>query len=322
MADASVSSEGAMHYFYMAPFYASWLRTMRDVQRVVALEGDCKRGMPWGDDCNGTIADTTPHMPGLFGQRPADPSWGIAFAIVLENAFRYYGDRRLVVELYPSLAANVEWHMHLADTQSASGLYEWHYYGDWLQPGRVASDERISRMASAFNFLQAIRILARLARAIGYAEDAQKYETALGEKLDRFNAAFYSSSNGTYADGTQAALAFALYIGAPPSVRRTEQALTQLLARIAADGHLNTGILSTKWLMEVLSTHGRTDVALALALRTDFPSWGFMLANNATTVWEHWNAFQNPSGFNVRLPLRPPRRLLRLPPLHPPLRVT
>ncbi len=33
---------------------------------------------------------------------------------------------------------------------------------------------------------------------------------------------------------------------------------------------------------------GRTDVALDLVFKRDFPSWGYMGALNATTIWEHW----------------------------------
>ena len=40
-----------------------------------------------------------------------------------------------------------------------------------------------------------------------------------------------------------------------------------------------------KSIMELLSLEGRTDLGLALAFKTDFPSWGFMAAMNATTVW-------------------------------------
>ena len=32
---------------------------------------------------------------------------------------------------------------------------------------------------------------------------------------------------------------------------------------------------------------GHTDVALDLAFKTDFPSWGYMASQNATTIWEH-----------------------------------
>ena len=50
---------------------------MRDVQSVALLEADCASGGVWGANCTGTVADTVPHLPGLFGKRPADPSWGV-----------------------------------------------------------------------------------------------------------------------------------------------------------------------------------------------------------------------------------------------------
>jgi len=40
----------------------------------------------------------------------------------------------------------------------------------------------------------------------------------------------------------------------------------------------------------VLSDNGRTDLAYALASQTTYPSWGYMLENGATTIWELWNA--------------------------------
>ena len=60
---------------------------------------------------------------------------------------------------------------------------------------------------------------------------------------------------------------------------------------------IDTGILATKWLMELLSLHGRTDVGLDLAFQTDYPSWGYMAAMNSTTVWEHWE-YMNGGGMN------------------------
>ena len=47
---------------------------------------------------------------------------------------------------------------------------------------------------------------------------------------------------------------------------------------------LDTGIQSTKWLMELLSIKGRTDIGLDLVLTTAFPSWVFMAAMNSTTI--------------------------------------
>lgn len=55
--------------------------------------------------------------------------------------------------------------------------------------------------------------------------------------------------------------------------------------------------------MEVLSTHGRSDVALDVALQTSYPSWGYMIHNEnepATTLWELWNADTTGPSMNSR----------------------
>jgi alpha-L-rhamnosidase len=54
------------------------------------------------------------------------------------------------------------------------------------------------------------------------------------------------------------------------------------------DGHLTTGNLCTKYLLEVLSENGQIDTAFHLATQQTYPSWGYMLANGATTLWERW----------------------------------
>jgi alpha-L-rhamnosidase len=41
--------------------------------------------------------------------------------------------------------------------------------------------------------------------------------------------------------------------------------------------------------MRGLTEHGRPDIALRLATNRDYPSWGYMAANGATTIWELWN---------------------------------
>ena len=62
---------------------------------------------------------------------------------------------------------------------------------------------------------------------------------------------------------------------------------------IAADVHargdtLNTGVLGTKYLLPVLTEHGHADLAQRLATQTKYPSWGYMIYNGATSMWEHW----------------------------------
>ena len=55
------------------------------------------------------------------------------------------------------------------------------------------------------------------------------------------------------------------------------------------NGHISTGVIGTQWLMRSLSDNGRPDIALRLATNRDYPSWGYMVENGATTIWELWN---------------------------------
>lgn len=49
--------------------------------------------------------------------------------------------------------------------------------------------------------------------------------------------------------------------------------------------------------MPVLSKYGYNDIAYRLLLETTFPSWGYMIENNATSMWEHWDGWTTQNKF-------------------------
>jgi alpha-L-rhamnosidase len=53
---------------------------------------------------------------------------------------------------------------------------------------------------------------------------------------------------------------------------------------------LSTGFLGTPNILDVLADTGYGQVAYDLLLRTEFPSWGYMVSRDATTIWERWNS--------------------------------
>ena len=55
------------------------------------------------------------------------------------------------------------------------------------------------------------------------------------------------------------------------------------------NGHLNTGIIGTRYLFETLAMNGMNDVAYTIMNQKDFPSFGWWLEQGATTSWEQWN---------------------------------
>ena len=63
-------------------------------------------------------------------------------------------------------------------------------------------------------------------------------------------------------------------------------------------GHTSVGLLGMQWLMEVLTDTGHADVALTIATRTKRPSWGYMIAKGATTIWERYDMNTRDPGMN------------------------
>ncbi|MCX6873247.1 MAG: alpha-L-rhamnosidase N-terminal domain-containing protein [Verrucomicrobia bacterium] len=53
----------------------------------------------------------------------------------------------------------------------------------------------------------------------------------------------------------------------------------------------DTGMLGTYFLFQYLQQAGRNDLAFTMATQEDFPGWGYMLKNGATTMWEQWDGY-------------------------------
>ena len=54
-------------------------------------------------------------------------------------------------------------------------------------------------------------------------------------------------------------------------------------------GHVSTGVLGIQQLMRGLTQYGNVDLAYNIATNETYPSWGHMVKNGATTIWELWN---------------------------------
>jgi len=131
--------------------------------------------------------------------------------------------------------------------------------------------------------------LAKIAEALGRSKDAEHY-TTLSEKIkDDFNARFLDPKTGQYLTATQTCQAFGLFLDLVPS--EYSQQVQEVLVRNIIEndaGHLTTGIFGTRFMLFALTQLGRTDLAYQLVNQKTFPSYGYMLENGATTLWETW----------------------------------
>ncbi|OGD15265.1 MAG: hypothetical protein A2V76_08205 [Candidatus Aminicenantes bacterium RBG_16_63_14] len=266
MGDAQGTAEEAIMNFDMAAFYTNFLRDIRDVQ-----------------DEKGRITDTVPH---IWGSRPADPAWGTAYPLICWYMYQYYGDTRILEEHYDGLRKYVEFLKSTAE----GGVLKWSHYGDW-----VAVEKCPGAIVSSFYYYYDVKVLADAARVIGKAQDAVLYDKLAAEIRTAFNREFYNSKTGDYADGTQTANTLPLFLEIP--TEKEGGTWGRLFDDIVYkhDSHLTTGIIGTKYIMELLTRNDQSDLAYDIAVKTDYPSWGYMIANGATTLWELWQKREGPS---------------------------
>ncbi len=267
MGDAQGTAEEAIMNFDMAAFYTNFMRDIRDVQ-----------------DEKGRLSDTVPHV---WGGENADPAWATAYPLIGWYMYQYYGDTRVLEEHYDGLKKYVEF----LRSKAENGLVKFSSYGDW-----VAIEKCPGAIVSSFYYLYDVRILADAARVIGRTADAALYDKLAADIRTAFNREYYNPKTGDYADGTQTANTLPLFLDIP--TEREDSAWGRLFDDIVYkhNVHLTTGIVGTKYIMEVLTSRGAPDLAFDIACKTDFPSWGYMIASGATTLWELW---QNREGSSM-----------------------
>jgi alpha-L-rhamnosidase len=267
MGDAQGTAEEAIYNFDMAAFYTNFLRDIRDVQ-----------------DEKGTITDTVPH---IWGSRPADPAWGTAYPLIAWYVYQYYGDRRILEENYEGIKKYVEF----LRTRTENGLVKFSYYGDWVAVDRTPGD-----IVSSFYYYYDVKVLAEMAKVLGKDADAKAYEDLAAAIKTAFHREYFDPEIRGYANGTQTANALPLFLDLVPEKMRGA-VWGSLFDNIVYknNSHLTTGIIGTKYIMELLTNNENSDLAYDIATQTTYPSWGYMIENGATTLWELWQLRQGPS---------------------------
>lgn len=230
---------------------------------------------------DGGIGDTAPYY---VGGRPADPVC-VAYLLMPYYCHRFYGDDSLLKREYENLKRWVGFLL----SKTENGIMTYSYYGDWVFPtcfGKPADKFFISTISLFWH----LKIMRRIAEIAGKKEDETYYAEKAEEIKAAINGTYYDPHGKTYANGTQTENSMSLTLGIAPEKDRAAIAENVVKDVIAKGYHSSCGNVGYRHLFYVLGEFGYISEALAILKNKEYPGWGFMVENGATSVWERWES--------------------------------
>jgi hypothetical protein len=216
------------------------------------------------------------------------PEWGSAVVLDPWTAYQHYGDVRNIVAHYEDMKRYVDYLGSKAnDGIIAYGLGDWYDIG----PGEPGPSKLTSLgLTATATYYADIATLRRMALLLGKKSDAEHLDQLGRSVYDSFNRHFYKEDQKNYDRGSQTALAMPLVLGLVPDEDRAA-VLDNLVADIRShNNHVTAGDIGFHYVVSALLDGGRSDVLYGMLSRTDSPSYGYQLAQGATTLTEAWDA--------------------------------
>lgn len=248
--------------------------------------------------------------------------WGDVATIVPYTMYLCYGDKQILNQQYESAK---RWSLYQRNaTKNHNPLYEDHpeyhtftdgildadfifdtkyHWGEWLEPDAVENGGPTSfnppeiakrgnpLVATAYLYYSSI-LVSKMAEVLGKNEDAQDF-LAYAKNVKRVYNKYFIQRDGTILEGRQAPYARTLAFGLAD--KENEPLVAEKLAQAVRDNgyKLNTGFLSTPFVLQQLCRYGYVDCAFRLLEQTENPSWLHPITLGATTILESWSGMDN-----------------------------
>jgi alpha-L-rhamnosidase len=215
------------------------------------------------------------------------PEWGSAAILDPWYVYERTGNKDFVANQYEVMRAYAAY----LGTRAHDGIIDYGL-GDWYDIG--PGDPGLSKLTTAGVTATAIyyrdlKVMEKTAALLGRKDESEEYARQ-GERVkDAFNAKFFDAAQHRYDKGSQTAQAMPLALGIVPDGERGA-VLNALVADIRAhQNHTTSGEVGFRYEVDALLESGRSDVLLDMFKRSDAPSYGYILAQGATSLTEAWD---------------------------------
>jgi alpha-L-rhamnosidase len=274
LGDRAQGAYGESFLFNNASLYAKWLD---DIQQSQTEEG--------------AIPDVAPAFWNYYSD---NITWPGTYILLAQMLYHQFNDKQSIVKHYSSMK---KWMMYMKSKYLENNILTKDKYGDWCVPPEdlkmIRSQDSMRNtsgqlIATAY-YYHLLGIMSDFAGISKNDQDAGIY-SGLQENIKfAFNKRFFNKETNQYDNGTVTANLLPFCFGMIPEESRT-LVFENILKKLKNDNmHISTGVIGTQWLMRTLTQNGKSEAAFTLASNTTYPSWGYMIKNGATTIWELWN---------------------------------
>ena len=274
LGDRTTGCYGESFVLDNAKLYAKWLNDIQDAQTS-----------------EGSIPDVAPNFWFYYKD---DVTWPSTYLTVADMLYKQYGDSVSIAAHYASMK---KWIFYMQEKYMKNYMIDKDSYGDWCVPPEskeLIHSKDSSRMTSGAllataAFYHDLQLMKKFAALIHQSKDTAAYSALAMQIKKAFNGTFYNSSKRCYGNNSVTSNLLPLAFGL--ANKEDEAAIFQNIILKIKDfnDHIPTGVIGTQWLMRMLTKYGRNDLAYKIATNRDYPGWGYMSANGATTTWELWN---------------------------------
>ena len=275
LGDRAAGSRGETYVFGVQDLYRKWLVDIFDSQKET-----------------GSISDVDPaYWPFYFD----NVTWAGTPVELVSMLYQQYGDRRVVEESYAHLK---KWMDYMISNYMKDGIMPRDTYGDWcvppIDPKVIHTKDPDRLTAGAYigtsYFCHKLDLMAGFAALLGKAVDKQYFRNLHAEMKAAFNATFFDKETRQYSNNSATANILALAFDLVPEEYK-EVVFENLEGKIEVehDSHITTGLIGQQFFNRVLTDNGRADLAYTVNTQRDYPSYGYMIGQGATTIWELWN---------------------------------
>ena len=275
-----------LYDFNFAGLYAATARNIADAQRKDGPEA-------------GMVPTTAPQYvvfePAKYEVFNDSPEWGSAAVLAPWAVYQRTGDWEFLAAQYGVMRAYTEY----LGTRTHDGIVDYGL-GDWFDIG--PGDPGISKLTTAgvtgtVMYYQDLKALEKTAAVLGRNDESEAYAQQAAHIRDVFNARFFNSAEHRYDKGSQTAQAMPLALDMVPDGERAA-VLDALVADIRThENHTTCGEVGYHYEVDALLDSGRSDVLYDMLEQTNAPSYGYILAQGATSLTESWFATHSQDHF-------------------------